>query len=349
MRGLLCVLVSFVATSCSFSEDDGVDDGPLGGARTVEGAVVDFESGMPVSGAASISISGLVPSPTVTQQSASFTITNVPENSAFQVLATAPSHRATFSDAVYVADQDLRDVKVPVVSEPFLASISAGFGVSPTGARGILLAQVVDDRGMPKANVAASNFMLSTAGASAPRFLNANLLPVPNATTTSTSGWVVFFEVAPGVVSLKQVTGAAVTLDMADASISASTVTIAKIRAVDGAAVLPKNVSFQNQIVPIFGPVTSGGRGCQACHSGNGPGRDRGGLTLDGSANLMYRELVMETATRVVVTTPETSLVLRMPSREDPPDRHPNVTFTSALDPDYLKILVWIREGAKDN
>ena len=43
------------------------------------------------------------------------------------------------------------------------------------------------------------------------------------------------------------------------------------------------------------------------------------------------------------------SQLLTYPSREDPPDRHPNVTFTSPLDPDYLKILVWIREGAKDN
>lgn len=38
-----------------------------------------------------------------------------------------------------------------------------------------------------------------------------------------------------------------------------------------------------------------------------------------------------------------------MPSAEDPPDGHPNITFASPLDPDYLTILVWIREGAKDN
>ena len=43
------------------------------------------------------------------------------------------------------------------------------------------------------------------------------------------------------------------------------------------------------------------------------------------------------------------SLVLTYPSREDPPDRHPNITFASPSDRDYLKILVWIREGAKNN
>ena len=50
-----------------------------------------------------------------------------------------------------------------------------------------------------------------------------------------------------------------------------------------------------------------------------------------------------------LVAAPETSLVLTMPSAEDPPDAHPNVTFTGPRDPDYLKLLVWIREGALQN
>jgi hypothetical protein len=50
-----------------------------------------------------------------------------------------------------------------------------------------------------------------------------------------------------------------------------------------------------------------------------------------------------------VTAAPETSLLLTMPSREDPPDRHPNVTFTSTLDRDYQLIRVWIAEGARQN
>jgi hypothetical protein len=38
-----------------------------------------------------------------------------------------------------------------------------------------------------------------------------------------------------------------------------------------------------------------------------------------------------------------------MPSAENPPDSHPNITFTGPEDADYLKLLVWIREGAKNN
>ena len=112
---------------------------------------------------------------------------------------------------------------------------------------------------------------------------------------------------------------------------------------------LPTNVSFKNQIIPIFGALTDGGRGCVACHSGNGEGRDRGGLTLNGGAKPLYDELKIEDPLRINLAMPEKSELLTLPSRESPPDRHPNVTFTSARDPDYLKILVWIREGAKEN
>jgi hypothetical protein len=104
-------------------------------------------------------------------------------------------------------------------------------------------------------------------------------------------------------------------------------------------------VSFSRQIVPIFSA-----RGCVNCHSGGGIGKDQGNLTLAGSSNLIYKELVEERPnTRVRVAAPETSLVLTMPSAEVPPDAHPNVTFTGPRDPDYLKLLVWIREGAKQN
>ena len=349
MRGLLCVLISVTASSCIFSSEDPGDDEPLGGSRTVEGNVVDFESGQPITGSASVSTSGLVPEPLISTQGATFTIKGVPENSAFQILASAPAHRPTFSTSVIVGTDDVRDTRATVVSDSFMTALAAGFNVTPSTGRGILLARVVNDRGEPKAGVAATNFTLTGASVSPPRFLSDTKAPLPNATATTASGWVVFFEVAPGVVSLGVGTGATVTLDMPDSPISAGTVTLAEVRATDGAVVLPRNVSFANQIIPIFRPLGEGGRGCAACHSGGGIGRDLGGLTLDASANLIYKELTQEDPLRVQLATPEKSELLTYPSREVPPDRHPNVTFTGPLDPDYLKILVWIREGAKDN
>jgi len=349
MRGLLCVLITVSTSSCVFSSEDPGDDEPLGGSRTVEGSVVDFESGQPITGSASVSTSGLMPDPMITTQGAAFTIKGVPENSAFQILASAPSHRPTFSASVLVGTDDVSDARATAVSDAFVTALATGFNVTPSAGRGILLARVVNDRGEPKAGVAANNFTLTNASVSPARFLSDTKAPVPNATATTASGWVVFFEVAPGVVSLGTPTGATATLAMPVSPISAGAVTIAEIRATDGAAVLPKNVSFSNQIIPIFRSLAEGGRGCAACHSGGGIGKDLGGLMLDAGVEKTYRELTEEDPLRVQLATAEKSQLLTYPSREDPPDRHPNVTFTGPLDPDYLKILVWIKEGAKNN
>jgi len=338
-RASLMILAAALS-GCLSDSTPAVD--PLGGSLTVKGAVVDFQTGTAIDGSTTVTASGLVPPPRVTSQGASFTIDGVPENSAFQSLASAPpSHRATFSPAVVVTTSDVSDVKAPAVAETYLGTLASSFGVTPTAASGVLFVRLVDEAGQPKAGVAASNLVIS--GASAPKFLDATLMPTPAATSTSASGWVVFFEVPPGVAVLAQTANATITLDMPSSPINAGTVTIADAKVTDGAAVLPTNVSFSTQITPIFT-----NRGCVACHSGNGPGKDLGGLMLDGGN--VYKELVLEKPnTRVKVGMPEESLVLTMPSREAPPDGHPNITFASPTDPDYLKLLVWIREGAKDN
>ena len=68
----------------------------------------------------------------------------------------------------------------------------------------------------------------------------------------------------------------------------------------------------------------------------------------------MHKELTEEVSgrhqvVRVNLAAPAESLMLTLPSKEDPPDVHPNSTFLSSSDPDYLTILGWIREGALDN
>jgi hypothetical protein len=285
----------------------------------------------------------------VTSHGASFTITGIPDNSTFQILASAPpTHRATFSQALIVLDADLSDIKVSAVSEAYLAALASSFGVNPSAAKGVLLAQLVDGAGAPKSGVTGGNLVIA-GGVSGPHFLDANMMPAPGLTASSTSGWVVFFEVPVGVVELGQATAPTVTLEMAISPVNAGAVTLGKIKVTDGAPTLPTNVSFTNQIVPIF-QAGGGGRGCVACHAGGGPGKDLGGLNLGGGANLTYSELVTESPNRRVnLTNPEASMVLTMPSRESPPDAHPNITFLSSTDPDYLKLLVWIREGAKQN
>ena len=336
--------LALAAVGCSSVSNSGGDDGPLGGSRTVMGSVVDFKTGTAISGAASVSTAGLLPPPQITANGADFTLEGIPDNSAFQILASSSDHRPTYGQSVIVVDHDLSDVKAVTLSESYLASLASGFGVSPTAANGIVLVHLVDGNGAAKAGVTGSNIVLKGT-TSGPHFLDANLIADKNATQSSASGYAVFFEVAPGLTTLGQAVNATATLEMAASPVGAGAVTIADIKVTDGPPTgLPKNVSFATQVAPIFSR-----RGCIACHSGNGPGKALGGLQLDGGNQKIWNELVTETTYRVVLATPETSKVLTMPSAENPPDAHPNITFTGPQDKDYLTILVWIREGAKNN
>src|SRR5687767_14730670 len=113
--------IAFLAlalAACSDNDSSGV----LGGALTVSGSVVDFQSGAEINGAASVTAIGLAPIPKTTVEGASFTREAVPENSTFQVLTSvAPTHRSTYSQTIIVIDEDLDGVKVTTVSEQFLS------------------------------------------------------------------------------------------------------------------------------------------------------------------------------------------------------------------------------------
>jgi hypothetical protein len=345
-RTRACLAMALVCIAACGGDDSGGTD-VLGGSLMVSGDVYDLETDALVSGAATVSTAGLLPTPTITVQGASFVMDGVPENSAFQIIASVPpTHRTTYSATVEVISSDVDGVKAYAVSETLLATLASGFGVTPSAATGVLFLQLVDEAGNPKAGVDVANIVLSgVTGASAPKFLDASLAPDSGATVSSASGWAVIFEVPPGVVDLGIAANATATLSMPTATIGSGAVTIAKVTVVDGAPpALPTNVSFAQTVFPIFSA-----RGCVACHSGGGPGKDLGGLMLDAGVNLTYRELTEENPARANPQNPEGSLVLTMPSAESPPDGHPNITFTGPQDPDYVNILVWIREGAKNN
>jgi len=341
-----------VAPACGGSEtgDDVGDDDSIPSYQ-VTGTVVDFQTGDAIAGQASVSTTGLTPPPTVSVTGADFTITGVPPHSVFNPLVGAPpSYRNTFGAAAEVLDADLDGLIVDALSETYLASLVDAFGVTPSAAKGVLLARAVDDNGAPLEGIPASAFAIDGAdGFVGPFFLDADLGPAPALDQTSPSGWAVFFEVSPGLVAVAAADGADYTMVMSSSPVAAATATLAMVEVSGGAPIKPMNVSFSNDVVPIFIR-----RGCASCHSGGGIGKDLGGLMLDSGIPKTYQELTEEISpnmgvTRVNLLDPEASLVLTFPSAETPPDDHPNVTFTGPSDTDYQTILAWIEEGALQN
>jgi hypothetical protein len=343
MRNLLAVCL--VAACTSSGGSGGAGDPPLGGANTVTGNVVDFLSGNPIAGMATVTALGL-PDAMVSTDGAAFTITDVPDNSLFQLESSASSYATTYSPAMTTMIGDLSGIKAYAVPQAWVSATASGYGIAPSPSAGILMIKLVDGTGAAKAGIASSDLVLANiSGANGPHFLDANLGP-STATSTSASGWAVWYNVPAGSVALGAPASATVTLQMAQSPIAAASVTIATATVTAGAPPPPPmNVSFSTEIVPIFTK-----RGCTECHSGNKIGANLGNLSLDGGTNHVYNDLVTTSyPDRVVTAMPATSKLLTMPSYSNPSNGHPVVVFTGPQDPDYVMILAWITQGAKNN
>jgi hypothetical protein len=292
----------------------------------------------------------LVPPPSVNIRGAAFTLDGVPPFSAFYLIAgSPPDHRLTYNAPTAVAGQSLTDVSAYTVADGYLGKLRTAFGVAAQSGAATVLIHVVDGSGNAAAGVPGTAVVIGGAGVKGPFVLDANLQPTAMATATSASGWLVYFNVPSGTLTLGA--GAGYSVSAADTPTVADAVSLVQATVAKGTTppAPPQNVSFQQTVMPIFI-----NRGCYNCHSGNGAGRRLGDLVLDGAPMKIWTALVQTVSptfntTRVNLTAPEKSLVLTMPSLETPPDAHPTVVFTSSSDPDYQKILVWIKEGAKLN
>jgi hypothetical protein len=336
---LTLLAVVAVLPACSSS---GLDPSGEVDALTVRGTAVDFVDGRPLD-QATIATAGVTPAPSVAIDGADFTLAGVPAHSVFQIVAgSPPGHRQTYAAIVTVDEDDVEDVEARVVSEATIAALAEAFGADDPST--VVLIRAVDDDGEPRGGVPADAFDLPGA-ALGPFFLDADLAPDPELAATSASGWVAYLDVDPGLVALADGAGSGFTVEMPSAPASAGTATVVDAVVREGELEpAPTDVAY-DEVVAVFER-----RGCQACHSGNGAGRDLGDLTLDGSRSLSYRELLEEPAVadglRVDREAPAASLLLTMPSAESPADGHPTVVFASEADDDYRLILAWIEEGA---
>lgn len=318
-------------------------------ALQVSGRILDFESGKPLTGPATMATAALLPSPDVSISGSNFTLSNVPPFCVFFLIAgSPPDHRLTYNAPTTVKDQPVTNVDAFVVADAYLTKLRAAFGLAAQSGTSTVLVHVVDGNGAAQAGVPGSALALNVAGARGPYFVDASLQPLANATATSASGWMIYFDVAPG--TFKLAAGAGYSVQTAATPATADAVSLVRAALTQGAAPPPpSNVSFQQSVLPIF--MT---RGCYNCHSGNGAGRRLGGLVLDGASQKIWSALVQAISpnfgiTRVNLQAPDKSLVLTMPSYANPPNGHPTVVFPSSSDPDFQKILTWIKEGALYN
>ena len=248
-----------------------------------------------------------------------------------------------------MTDHSITDVNAYIVADAYLTKLRTAFAVTPQSGTATVFIRAQDATGAATTGIGAAALTVPGTGVKGPYFVDAKLQAAPSATATSASGYLVYFNVPAGQLVLGAGTG--YTVQSADTPVASDGVSLIAAVVAKGTATTPPatNISFQQTVMPVF--IS---RGCYNCHSGNGAGRRLGDLVLDGSAKQIYAALTSDLSptyktTRINPKDPPKSLVLTMPSLETPPDPHPTVVFASSADADYLKILTWIKEGAKFN
>jgi hypothetical protein len=109
-----------------------------------------------------------------------------------------------------------------------------------------------------------------------------------------------------------------------------------------GPAVPPGQRTFTGDIHTRLQRASAGGLGCANCHTLGGIGAV---LQFDLPVAEAHAAILARPGVIAPPATAAQSLLLTKPLYEDPPN-HPNATFLTPLDPDYLVILEWIEQGA---
>jgi len=333
-----------------------------GDMLAVSGLVVDFQTGDPVLDA-SVTTLGLNPVSDGTLTGPEYQLYS-PPYSAFHILAGAePLYMLTVGAPVQVDGAAMEAVPAETMRRAYISLLAGIFGVTPTPGYAIVFGQAVYEDGRPRAGLGPDQFELADAPTvRGPYFLDDYLGPAPDATETGERGYFVLFDVPEGSatfirgpVSDYYVTGTSPTYRNA--------VSIMKVTFADGGPGDPPPpgdpgdppppvgdpvgpVDFVTEVMPVF--VRNG---CIVCHSNGGEGYDLGGLNLTGDPRGVFDELTAEISpnfdeVRTNPAYPQGSLLLTMPSFEDPPDTHPNAIFLDEYNRDYLLLRAWIEQGA---
>jgi len=346
--------------------DAGVDAPPLIVGQRVSGKAMDYFGNVAMADS-TVSTDGIDPPKTATTiLDGTWALDDVPTGSKVFLSVAHLNYRTTRNVATTVAD-------VPVVQDAYLMSVAdvtrqyTTLGLTPTGGRAFLAAELQLANGMPLEGIPLANITLvdaldqpvpgvigphffGLAGDIDPLLLTATAFAAPVGTPLRSR--VAFLDLPPGNYTLKVTAPNGQGID----TIVLSTVTATADGAVlalsggagggmGGAVTDPK---FAVDVYPRLQRAALGGVGCANCHTLGGPGAI---LIFDKpAAEVLALMLPAAPLGRIDTVTPASSMLLTKPLYEPLgalPDGHPNATFLDINDPDYKLILLWITNGLK--
>lgn len=341
------------------------------GIAVLSGAVKNWVTLAPVN-AASLKTYGLVPqSVAVTNEAGDYSV-EVQAAGVFWVYAYKDGYAPTYNRVQMPAGNHIEAIYT--VSEEQLNQLAQAFGVTRNPACATVLGRTRSPAAVGQAGM--SEISLIGASYSGPYFLSPRGEAQPNATATSESGQVLFFNVCdPDSTTLTE------GLDAQIAAFDVGYVSRPQLlklfpgrasRGVIQVLSTPENpdpnydpvppppdgpdayvpdpidepepvedlvlVDFTTEIYPIF--IANA---CAACHIRNSAAEETE-LFFDAPPDEVYA-MLREGDERVNLNSPAESTLLTMPLLENPPN-HPNASFESIYSPDYQKVLFWIEQGA---
>lgn len=336
------------------------DAGPVAGV-SVAGRSLDYFTADPL-GDAALASEGMNPEVSAQSDAAgNFTLEDVPPGSVFYVQASRANYRPSRQVEVRVEETPLTGADVHLVSVADSRRQYTTLNLTPTAGRAVLFINLLRNNGLPFDGIPLADITLVDAQNApvglGPYFFGANGDLVSNAaiavsTIFNGRARAGFLDVPPGSYTLKVKYTAGGGGGGGEPQLRTFEVPVV---AVPDGATLSQTGGMDDDMTPPPGQRTFtadvhtrlqraslGGLGCANCHTAAGVASI---LPFDGTPADVHAAIRARPGVIAPPATAAQSLLLTKPLYEDPPN-HPNATFLTSLDPDYVVILEWISQGA---
>ncbi len=333
-----------------------VDASPDPILLSVTGRTLDYFTGAPLD-LVTLATEGMTPAANGSSDALGAYELRVPPASVFYASATRTNYRPSRNHAIRVTDAALAMTDLSLVSVNDARRQYTSLGLTPTAGRAVAFGLLLRNNGTPLEGIPLADIKLLDAQLApvglGPYFFGANGDLVSNLTLAVSTAFggkarVGFLDVAPGAYTLevKYTAGGGgggapqIRTYQVPVEVVADGATLVATGGGDDDMQPPPGArTFTAHVYPRLQKAASGGLGCANCHTLGGP------LPFDGPIAETHAAIIGRLGVVNPPATAATSLLLTKPLYEDPPN-HPNATFLTALDPDYVIIMEWIAQGA---